>query len=402
MSLTAENEWQVEALAKDTKLEIAIHDNIGRSFFSGEGVTSKDVLTAIRSNPNAKSIEIRINSNGGIVDQAKGIGNLLSERARQGVEITAYIDGMAASAGSFLLTFANRVVMPSNAFQMLHQVRSGAIGTAKDFETRAKLMRRMDEQLAEAYSAASARRGKNKTKEDFLAMFEEGDTYLDADESIAWGLADEKIEPLKAVACLVDVNSISDTAPDSLKLAPFIGAISKPNTNVEERAFAILETEQNSIAQPQVAQRRTAAAVGAAPQPRKKQMDEQELKAQHPELHAAVFAKGKAEGKKEGAEEALTAERDRVEAHLTYGKECGALDTAIAAVLDGTDLTKTVMARYMTAGRNKVDREDRDKDASVASDATAGAEGQSGSAEVADLGDQIVAQLESGKGQVKK
>lgn len=158
----------------------------------------------------------------------------------------------------------------------------------------------------------------------------------------------------------------------------------------------------DSIAQPQGAQRRTAAAVGAAPQPRKKQMDESELKAQHPELHAAVFAKGKAEGKKEGSEEALTAERDRVEAHLTYGKECGALDTAIAAVLDGTDLTKTVMARYMTAGRNKVDREDRDKDASVASDATAGAEGQGGSAEVADLGDQIVSQLEAGKGQVKK
>lgn len=229
MSTNSKSTWQVELRAAPAadKLEIAVHDVIGSSFFE-DGVTSKDFLAALRSAPKAKHIELRVNSVGGEVDQAKGMGNLLAERAASGVTITAYVDGIAASAASYLLTFAHRVVMPSNTFLMLHEARGGVRGTAKDIEDYAALLRRVTDQVAEAYAAASQRRGKGKKKEDFLALFERGDTYLDADEAIEWGLADEKLEPLKVAACLVDLGDFAEGAPEAVRSAPYVAPKAAP------------------------------------------------------------------------------------------------------------------------------------------------------------------------------
>src|SRR5690606_3959318 len=78
-----ERGWQVEARAQTaaSKLEIAVHDVIGKSFWDDGGVTSKDFLASLRSTPDAKEIDLRVNSIGGIVDEAKGMRNLLLERA---------------------------------------------------------------------------------------------------------------------------------------------------------------------------------------------------------------------------------------------------------------------------------------------------------------------------------
>lgn len=231
MAANAERNWKIAIRADGgegdkpnplaTSLEIAVYDAIGKDFWTGEGITARDFLENIRLAPNAKAISLRVNTNGGIVDDAKAMLNLLGERAAAGVDITGFVDGIAASCGSYLLTVCKRVVMPSNAFQMLHQVRGGARGTADDMATAAELFRRTNEQLAEAYAAASARRGKGKTKEEFLAAFSKGDTYLNADEAIAWGLADEKIEAIKVAACLADITGI-EGAPDALRSAPYV------------------------------------------------------------------------------------------------------------------------------------------------------------------------------------
>lgn len=88
---------------------------------------------------------------------------------------------------------------------------------------------------------------------------------------------------------------------------------------------------------------------GATSTSTRKKMDEKELKAQHPELFKAVFDKG--------GEAALKEERDRVNAHLTMGEKSGAMDIALKAVRSGEGLTQTLIAEYMTATRNKTERE---------------------------------------------
>jgi hypothetical protein len=66
-------------------------------------------------------------------------------------------------------------------------------------------------------------------------------------------------------------------------------------------------------------------------------MDLETLKKDHP----AVYA------------EAVAEERDRVTAHLEYGEDSGDLKTAFESIRNGSGLTQTVVAKYMTAARNK-------------------------------------------------
>jgi ATP-dependent protease ClpP protease subunit len=223
--------WNValRAQANDT-LEIAVFDVIGKGFF-GDGVDSKDVLARLRAAPKAKTINLRVNSIGGLVGEAKAMVNLLAERSAAGVEIVAYVDGLAASSAAYLLTAADRVVMPSNTFQMIHGVRGTIRGQAEELAEAALFMQRENEQLAEAFAAASARRGKKKTKEDYLAIFaSRKDMYFDADKAIEWGLADEKREAATQIAAiLADVSHTEmDGAPGALFKAGFVSISGEP------------------------------------------------------------------------------------------------------------------------------------------------------------------------------
>lgn len=65
-----------------------------------------------------------------------------------------------------------------------------------------------------------------------------------------------------------------------------------------------------------------------------------ELRANHPALFAEAVDVGVAQ------------ERDRVSAHITYGESCKRLDLAAKFIKDGSALTQTATAEYMTAGAN--------------------------------------------------
>jgi ATP-dependent Clp protease protease subunit len=219
--MNQQKSWMVAVrdTGKDT-LEISVYDQIGGGIY-GDGISAKDLLTKLRSAPKATKISLRVNSVGGVVDEAKAMHSLLRERVAAGVEVEATVDGLAASAASYLLTAASKVLMASNAFQMVHQVRGGVRGTSDDLGRASELFKRTNAQLAQGYADASARRGKGKTQADFLAEFARGDRYLDADEAIEWGLADAKVEPMQMVATLADVTLLS-SAPEALRSAPYV------------------------------------------------------------------------------------------------------------------------------------------------------------------------------------
>ena len=75
-----------------------------------------------------------------------------------------------------------------------------------------------------------------------------------------------------------------------------------------------------------------------------------ELKTQDPDLYKNVFEAG------------INQERDRVQAHLTLGKQAGAMEAAVKHIEDGDGLTQTITAEYMAAGMNKADVDKRTDD----------------------------------------
>jgi len=90
-------------------------------------------------------------------------------------------------------------------------------------------------------------------------------------------------------------------------------------------------------------------------------MTEAELRAQHPELFAAVVQQG------------VTAERDRVEAHLIMGEASGDMPTAIAAISSGEAMTPKLSAKYQAAGMKRTAQAARQTESDGAGVIVAGA-----------------------------
>ena len=76
-----------------------------------------------------KNLNIYINSGGGSVFAGISIYNMLK---RHSGYKTVYVDGMAASIASVIALAGDRVIIPSNAFLMIHKPYAACIGNADE------------------------------------------------------------------------------------------------------------------------------------------------------------------------------------------------------------------------------------------------------------------------------
>ncbi len=105
-----------------------------------EDVSPHEIATRIQQEADVEKIELRINSYGG--DMYAGLA-LMSFLRSHPAKVTAYVDGIAASAATLILMGADERIMPANAMIFIHNPASGAFGESK---TLAKLARDLDEQ----------------------------------------------------------------------------------------------------------------------------------------------------------------------------------------------------------------------------------------------------------------
>lgn len=161
---------------KDTaNPSIYIYDEIG--FFA---VSAQD-FTAELNKITAENVDLHINSPGGEVFDGMAIMQALKEHP---AHITAYVDGIAASAASFICMGADEVVMAPTATMMIHDGFTVVIGNAADLRKEADLLDKISGQIASTYA--------DKTGIDVdtwrQAMMDE--TWYTAEEAVAVGLAD--------------------------------------------------------------------------------------------------------------------------------------------------------------------------------------------------------------------
>lgn len=130
-----------------------------------------------------KQINLFVNSRGGSVIEAMGIrAHLLRHPAHK----TAYVDGWAASAASFVLTGCDEIVMLTGSMQMLHSMWVLIIGNAKELRKAADDLDRM---MAGNKQMYLERAGDKLTPEKLDEMMD-AETWLTADECVEYGLAD--------------------------------------------------------------------------------------------------------------------------------------------------------------------------------------------------------------------
>ena len=153
----------------------------------------------------AKSINLYVNSNGGDVFSGLAIYNILQ---RVEVPIIAYIDGIAASIASVIIMAAKKIIIPKNAMIMIHNPTVGMGGDASELRKTADVLDRLKTSIISTY----ATRSKRQPSEISQMMDEE--TWMNGDDAIKYGFADEIAKDKKIAACYrgsdkVTVNGIT-------------------------------------------------------------------------------------------------------------------------------------------------------------------------------------------------
>ncbi len=137
------------------------------------------------------TVHLRVNSPGGDVFAGQAMAQAIREYAD---DIVVHVDGLAASAASYVAIAGSKVVMAPGAMLMIHDAWTFAIGNGEELRQTAALLDKIDGSIAEAYAAKSG-----KPAADFAALMD-AETWFTAQEAIDQGLADEIAEESKSKA----------------------------------------------------------------------------------------------------------------------------------------------------------------------------------------------------------
>jgi len=190
--------------ARTSGTEVLIYDEIG-----AYGVTAKGFLAELGALPDEAAIDLRLNSPGGSVFDAVAIYNALK---RHSGEITVWIDGIAASAASYIAMAGDTIVMPENAFLMIHDPSGLVMGTAEDMRSTAEALDKVKGSLIQGYAAKSGK------ADDEIATLLAAETWLDAKDALDLGFIDRIAEPVKLAASF-DVARFRNAPPEVVEAA---------------------------------------------------------------------------------------------------------------------------------------------------------------------------------------
>lgn len=167
----------------EEKIQLLLYGDIGQ-YYSWSGISLDGVVSAL-AGKSADTIEVFINSYGGDMFESIAIKNYLMRRPEK---IITYVDGIAASGGSLIAMAGDEIIMPKDAQLMIHNPWTIAAGNADDFRKLADEMDKANTSIQETYLTHF-----NDSREK-LAELLEAESWLTAEEALAYGLASSIID----------------------------------------------------------------------------------------------------------------------------------------------------------------------------------------------------------------
>lgn len=150
------------------------------------GVSAKEFSDALDSLPDGtEQIHLHINSPGG--DSFDGLA-ILNALRQHPANVTVVVDGLAASAASFIAMGADEVVMAPNSTMMIHDASGLCYGQAAEMREMADLLDKVSGNIAAIYAGKAG-----GTQEQWREAMQ-GETWYTAEEAVAAGLADRILE----------------------------------------------------------------------------------------------------------------------------------------------------------------------------------------------------------------
>ncbi|MFK4760305.1 head maturation protease, ClpP-related [Microbacterium sp. ZW T5_45] len=171
------------------------------------GISASDVSDVLDALPDTVSqIVLRINSPGGEVFEAMSILNMFRAHS---ATVTAVVDGIAASAGSFLAVGCDETVMSPGTQMMIHSPLTWDYGNAADLRKTAEVLDSIEESIISIY--------RDKAGESAWGELLAAETWYTAAQAVTAGLADR-------VAVIQDAGeTLTPGAPEEPDIDPLEG-----------------------------------------------------------------------------------------------------------------------------------------------------------------------------------
>lgn len=183
---------EVKNAANPRQAEIAIMEQIGENWWTGDGVTAGAFMRTVDALGELDEILLRINSPGGDVMDGLTIANYLMQHPAR---VTVRVEGQAASIASVIMMAGDERVMGLGTSVFVHDPLTGVIGDADDMRAVAAELDKIRDGIVEVYQARV-----NLSRDELITLMKD-DTRMTADEAITWGFATGKDSNLKAAAC---------------------------------------------------------------------------------------------------------------------------------------------------------------------------------------------------------
>ena len=177
---------------------------------------------------------VHLNSPGGTIYQGMAVYHQLKDKKPKSVRV----DGLAASMGSVIALAGDRTEMTRGSLMMIHNPWNIAMGDSQELRKTADILDKFKQSLLDIYQA------KTGQDRDLLAEMMDEETWLTADEAVEWGFADVVLDD-EADLSAVNLSPLSDTKnmpervkgvmlAQSRKSAPSPAAEAAPSTKQEE------------------------------------------------------------------------------------------------------------------------------------------------------------------------
>lgn len=139
-------------------------------WWTGEEVSDTEVglmdfKKELDSLGNIQKLNLYINSPGGDVFTASTMISMLERQKDKGTEINAYVDGLSASAASFLMFVADNIYLYKNSIVMVHKPMSYAVGNANDMQKTIDALNKIEDSVMIPMYLSKAKCDEAKIKE---------------------------------------------------------------------------------------------------------------------------------------------------------------------------------------------------------------------------------------------
>lgn len=331
-----------------------------RAWFDEETeFSSDDARKALAAFPSGETeMRITIDSPGGDVFEGITIFNIIRDFARNNpnVEITTYIQGMAASMASVIALAAwsvnprNAVIVEDNSIFMIHDAWGIVVGNANDMREGAEWFSKVDDMLRAVYVRRSG-----KSDDEIKAMMD-AESWLWGNEIIEAGFADAIMDSTKDAGVQKDLaNGLVNSVPNDKneRLVSAKAAFTKSQELM--RSVSAKRKENGGGKSFRAAAMALGIAGGLLPKneadfsAENKKGDSSmkitvdELKKDNPEIYAQIVHDGEKSG--------IAKEQARVSRLLALGEKSGAKEFALECIKNGSDPSdEKVIDAFMDKG----------------------------------------------------